>query len=404
MKENGSVVLSAVGDIMLHGRYDDLVGLSRQDHVFSGVRSLFSSSDLVVGNMETVLTHNGSPRDDKLCLKGDPSYAQALEKAGINILTLANNHCLDYGIEGLTNTKQALGEQDLKVLGAGRNYEEAAEPLIVEEREIRFGFLAFCHDSTKHSGAATSNSAGIAPLDYEKALESVAQLKQTVDHVILLLHWGLEYSHYPTPEQVEFARNAIDQGASAILGHHSHCIQGIETYNGGIIAYSLANFTDASVDWQGPKQHFKADLTDVDRESFLLRLEFNRDEVRIKEKVALWLDDDGRPVVAEADKADKIVKLLGKYSTELDSMEMESFWEERVIESRVSAPLMDWWRGGSLWEKIKKFHPSQFVTLYLLLKTYLKIRFARSESKWMLFNPRNDTRPMPSSKTPNNDD
>jgi hypothetical protein len=404
MNNVGTVVLSAVGDIMLHGRYDDMAEMSQQDHVFSGVRSLFQSSDVVVGNMETVLISSGLPRDDKLCLKGHSSYALSIKKAGFSVLTLANNHCLDYGVDGLTETKRILEEQGLGVLGAGRSYAEAVEPLILERNGLRLGFLAFCHDSTKHSGAATSDSAGIAPLDYAKVLESIKLLKATVDHVILSLHWGLEYSHYPTPEQVGFARNAIDHGVSVVLGHHSHCVQGIETYNGGVIAYSLANFSDASVDWMGPKQHFKAELTEVDRESFVLRLELTHSEVRLIETVALWLDDDGRPVVAEQAKADKISKLLEKYSNELSSMEMESFWEKTVIESRVSGPLVGWWKDGSLWDKIKRFRPAQFVTLYLLLKTYLIIRFTSSESKWMLFNSRNDTRPMPSSKSSNTED
>jgi hypothetical protein len=169
----------------------------------------------------------------------------------------------------------------------------------------------------------------------------------------------------------------------------------VETYGGGVVAYSLANLTDADVDWQGPKRHFSSQISETERESVLLRLRFTNDSVEVLETVPLWLDDEGNPAPATGERNAKIRAQLEEYSTKLTSTELQQMWESDVIESRVAAPLASWWSNGSLWDKIKGFRPGQLVTLYLLAQTYLRVKLSRSESKWLLVNPHNDTRPMP---------
>lgn len=396
MEQSQSVTLAACGDIMLYGRYDKIAGEKGVGFVFSDIRRLCERCDALVGNMETVLAHGGTARDDKLCLRGVPAYAEALAEVGFNVLSLANNHIFDFGLEGWRETRQHLSEKGVATLGAGEDLEQAVRPVIVERNGLRLGFLAYCHDSTKPSNTAEPGRAGVAPLRGDDILPRLRQLKERVDHVVLLCHWGLEYSHYPTPEQVGLGRKAIDHGASVVLGHHSHALQGIEEYRNGIIAYSLGNFTDAPVHWEGPKKTYEADLSEVDRESVMLLLGFDRESVRLSEVIPLWLGEDGRPGVAEKDRAQKIRHQLEEYSWKLKAEKLERFWEAQVIETRVAGPFMSWWKSGSLLEKVGRFRPSQFITLYLLARTYLKVRFSRSESKWLLFNARNDTRPMPS--------
>jgi poly-gamma-glutamate synthesis protein (capsule biosynthesis protein) len=219
--------------------------------------------------------------------------------------------------------------------------------------------------------------------------------------VILMLHWGLEYSPMPTPEQVALAHAACDRGVSVILGHHSHCIQGIERYNGAIIAYSLANLTDDGVDWQGPSRHYQAPLTEIDRESLLLRLHLRKDGVEIVDTVPLWLDDDGRPTPADGERAAAIQARIQQRSAQIASTEdLETYWRDTVIGRRVADPLLSWWRDGDLLDKVRRFRPGQIVSAWLLLTTFLKLRFSRSESRWLLFSSRNDTRPMPAVRKP----
>lgn len=398
MTEPVSITLAACGDILLHGRYQDVAAHGRAHDLFADLTPLFAEADLVVGNMETVLARGGQPRDDKLCLRTHPDYAGALATSGVTLLSLANNHCLDYGPEALAETRSHLETAGIRVLGAGSNIAEATRPVVLERKGLRIGFIAACHESTKPAPAATADSPGIAPLSEDALFAAIDDLKPKMDHLFLLLHWGLEYAHYPTPEQASLARRAIDRGASVILGHHSHALQGIEAYDGGVIAYSLANLTDADVDWQGPGKRYQAELTEVDRESVLLRLRLTRDSVEALPSVPLWLGDDGRPAPAAGERAEKIERQLTEYSRRLSDSDLDAFWQDEVIRGRVSGPLQDWWSAGSPWDKIKGFRPGQLVTLYLLARTYMKVRFSHSESKWLLFNSRNDTRPMPSSE------
>lgn len=395
MVDDRPLVIAAVGDIQLHGSYQEAARNGQAGGLFSELKVLLSGADIGIGDMETVLSLIGSPRRDKLCLDSEPIYAALLHEAGINLVTLANNHLLDYGPEGLTDTLGHLKAAGIEALGAGLDLESAARPLILERNGIRLGVLAACHLSTKPNIATAAGEPGVAPLDPELLLPAIAALRPQVDHVILLLHWGLEYSHIPTPDQVAFAHAAIDQGASLILGDHSHAFQGIEHHGDGIIAYSLGNLTDAPVDWQGTKYHYQCEVLEVDRESLLLRFAVTRERITLTETVPLWLDEAGRPTAATGERAQKMLAALAEYSAKLKDADLQAFWEDRVIAKRVSGPFLRWWHQGSLWDKVRGFRPGQLVTLYLLAHTYIKVKFSRSQLKWMLFNPRNDGKPMP---------
>lgn len=405
MTASDSLLLTACGDIMLHGRYQDLADSGLAASVFDAFAALSADADLIVGNLETPVTAHCQPRDDKLCLRGDPVYARALADARVSLLNLANNHCMDFGAEGLDDTIRHLRHAGVHSIGAGADLRQAGAPVVLESNGLRLGFLAACDPLTKPAPAATASRPGVMPLDTDLLLPAIDALEPDVDHVVLLLHWGLEYSPMPTPEQVAFAHAACDRGVSVILGHHSHCIQGIEHYNGAIIAYSLANLTDDAVDWQGTTRHYQAPLTDVDRESLLLRLRFFRERVETLEPVPLWLAANGRPTLACGDRAAKILTLIAERTEQIrNTRNLNAYWEHSVIERRVSAPLLSWWQDGNLLDKIKRFRPGQIISAWLLLSTYLKVKWSRSSSRWLLFNERNDTRPMPAVRAPKDND
>jgi poly-gamma-glutamate capsule biosynthesis protein CapA/YwtB (metallophosphatase superfamily) len=398
MDNSPTLRIAVVGDLQLHGTCRDPTGVGTPDDRFAQLRALIGGADLGIGDLETVLTCDGTPRDDKLCLDGDPSYARALARAGLNLVTLANNHALDYGAAGLAQMLGHLHAAGIQTLGAGPDLHAAMAPLIIETKGIRLGFLAACHPSTRPVTAAADGPGAIAMLAAKTLLPAIEALKARVDHVILLLHWGLEYSHLPTPEQVELARAAIDRGASAILGDHSHALQGIEHYGQGVIVYCQGNLTDAPVDWQGPRRRYQCEVEEVDRESILVRLHVTPERIEIAETVPLWLDDQGRPTAAVGERAAKIRAALAEHSARIGSEDLKRYWEETVIGSRVSAPLKSWWQDGSLWDKVRRFRPGQLVSAWLLLRAWLRLRFSRAESRWELFSDRNDLRPMPSVK------
>jgi poly-gamma-glutamate synthesis protein (capsule biosynthesis protein) len=199
----------------------------------------------------------------------------------------------------------------------------------------------------------------------------------------------------PTPDQVELAHAAVDAGAGLIIGHHSHMVQGIEEYRGVVIAYSLGNCTDSDVDWQGPTRRFEARITETDREGLFLTAELTAAGSRVVDRIPLWLDDRGVPGPADDARAAGILARIEERSAALRTENLSQHWENQLVDKRVLGPLRHWWARGSLWDKVRAFHPSQLKTLYLLIVTFVRIRLSRSESRWGLFNPRNDTQPMP---------
>ena len=235
----------------------------------------------------------------------------------------------------------------------------------------------------------------MAPLDARGLIADVGRWRGQFDQLVLLLHWGLEYSPLPTPEQVELAHSAVDAGVGLILGHHSHMLQGIETYRGAVIAYSLGNCTDSDVDWQGPTRHFSCRMTDIDREGLALTVELSREDVRVASMRPLWLNDAGQPEPAVGERARAILDSIVERSQKLAENDLARKWEKDLVDRRVMGPLRHWWSQGSLTDKVRRFRPAQLKTLYLLLVTFVRIRLSRSESRWSLFNSRNDTRPMP---------
>jgi poly-gamma-glutamate synthesis protein (capsule biosynthesis protein) len=391
----GLVRLGAVGDVMLHGRYDKRARAGEAEGVFAPLAAAAAELDVLVGNLETVLAAGGAPRADKLCLRGDPAYARALAAAGFRVLSLANNHTFDYGWPAFAEMRGHLRAAGLRYAGAGADLAEARAPALVEAGGARFAFLAYCDASTGATQFAGEGTPGVAPLDRELVLADLARWREAVDHVVLLLHWGLEYVAHPTPEQVRLAEELLAAGARAVLGHHSHMLQGVQARDGRLVAYSLANLTDAAVDWQGPTRHFQAPLTDVDRESVLLRLAFTPGAVALERTVPLWLDDAGQPVPAEGERRARIQSALAERSDGLDPDALERRWQSQVVERRVLGPLQAWWEDGSLLDKLRRFNLGQIHSAYLLARTYLQVKLSRSAGRWSLVNPRNDRRPMP---------
>jgi len=119
------------------------------------------------------------------------------------------------------------------------NEKEARKPGIIEKNDVRLGFLGYCK---KGEYTATDSTSGAALFDEEIIKEDIRSIKNKVDFVVLSLHWGIELSEYPSPEQVEMAHRLVDAGAEVIIGHHPHVLQGIERYKRGLIFYSLGNF------------------------------------------------------------------------------------------------------------------------------------------------------------------
>lgn len=238
------VTMFAVGDVMLGRHIAKVMKTSGSDYPFREMPPALQRADIVFGNLEAVIAADGSAPafpEKPYSFHANNAAARSLRKAGFHLLSLANNHAMDYGAPALFETRRLLREQGIADFGAGKDIHEARRPVVLSRNGIRFGFLGH---GVAHSRAvyAKKNRPGIAPIIMEDIQKDIQLLRSQVDVLVVSLHWGMEYEHVPSKRQREEAHQIIEWGADLILGHHPHVMQGIEVYKGKIIAYSLGNF------------------------------------------------------------------------------------------------------------------------------------------------------------------
>ncbi len=241
----------AVGDIMLgRGVAYWIEKKGNYEMAFENVKSSLDVGDVVFGNLENPLTSSekGLNKNGKIVLKAKPEAMTALTSAGFNLVSLSNNHILDYYEKGLFDTMELLDQNGIVHAGGGKNLDEARKLAIIEKNGLKIGLLAYTDmaeiifaGDPYLSFAAGPEKSGVAPRKYELIKEDIEKARGQVDLLAVSLHWGIEESFRITPEQVEFAHKLIDDGADIILGHHPHQFQGIEIYKGKPILYSMGN-------------------------------------------------------------------------------------------------------------------------------------------------------------------
>ena len=196
--------------------------------------------------------------------RADPSRVSVLNALGVDVVTLANNHVYDYGEEGLIDTFETLEEAGIEYFGAGRTLEEAMEPVYIEVDGKTVAFVGASRAEKYQivTPQATETSAGILRCyDTELFLEVIEEARENADFVIAYVHWGTEYSAELEDVQIETGRLYLDAGCDIVIGAHSHCLQGIEYYDGKAIVYSLGNywFNDKTLDTMLLQLHFYGD-------------------------------------------------------------------------------------------------------------------------------------------------
>lgn len=203
------------------------------------------AADVMCINNEFAFSTNGEPLPGKAyTFRANPSRVEVLEELGVDIVNLANNHVYDYGQQACVDTMTTLKDADIKYFGAGNDLEEAMQPEYVEVDGKTVAFVGASRaEKNFMTPQATETEPGIL-LCYEPELfiETIKEAKEQADFVIAVVHWGTEYSTVLEDVQTETAKEYIDAGADAIIGGHSHCLQGIEYYDGKPILYSLGNF------------------------------------------------------------------------------------------------------------------------------------------------------------------
>lgn len=232
------------GDILLTGYL-----LSQYDN--SGVNGIVASdivqemaeADLTMVNEEFPFSNRGTAMEDKqYTFRIEPERVNVFKDLGIDIVTLANNHTLDYGQDALIDTFETLNKANIQYVGAGNNYDEAKQLKEFKINEKNIGILAASRVIPVASWAAGTSPGVFSTYDVSGLIEEIKAADPVCDTVIVYVHWGVEKSEYPEDYQRELAKAYIDAGADIVIGSHPHVLQGMEYYNGKPIVYSLGNF------------------------------------------------------------------------------------------------------------------------------------------------------------------
>lgn len=214
----------------------------------SDLLSITRGADIFMLNQEFPFGTTGEAMEDKqYTFRVAPKYVSILPELGTDIVTLANNHMLDFGRGPLTETLKALDGAGILHVGAGQNLQAASALKTIDVGGRTIGFLGATRVIPEHSWTASKSNSGLfTTYDPTKLVTEIQEAKKTCDYVVVYVHWGVERNTEPEDYQKSLARQYIDAGADAVIGAHPHVLQGIEYYQGKPIFYSLGNFIFAN--------------------------------------------------------------------------------------------------------------------------------------------------------------
>lgn len=303
------LTIYAVGDIMPSEKASPFIKKYGHSYPYEKTKGLLKSGDVVIGNLETPLTTADSATQGKqYVFKSRPETAGALKEAGFTHLSLANNHIMDYGSAGLHSTMKNLKSSGLRAIGAGEDITKARRPDLITIKGKKVALLAYSNTFPKDYYAG-KDKPGTAPGYTEFVKDDVARAREISDIVITTFHWGAELMDSPKDYQKVLARLAIDSGADVVLGHHPHILQGIEYYKGGVIFYSLGNFSFAAYSKNA-------------KESIIAKITINDSGIVAVEAIPINVDNfevHFRPEILEGTRAEAVLSKLYLLSKPLGS-------------------------------------------------------------------------------------
>ena len=300
-----SISIAAVGDIMIGNHTVEYIEKYGVDYPFNATSKVLSQADIAFANLESPFTNTGTKFEKKFNFKVPPDYAIGLIKAGFDVVTLANNHILDYGMDGLENTITVLDSIGLDHCGAGLSLAQAQQPAIIERNGFRIAFLGYSMVFPEEFWANRSMGGTNYPYNMEK---NIRQADSLADFIVVTFHWGAEGVNFPKDYQKFFAHTAIDCGADLVLGHHPHVLQGLEIYKNRLIAYSLGNFSFSSYSQRAS-------------ESMILKVYLTTGGLLFAKIIPISVDNYEiafQPRILSEDRADTILAHLKTYSESLN--------------------------------------------------------------------------------------
>jgi poly-gamma-glutamate capsule biosynthesis protein CapA/YwtB (metallophosphatase superfamily) len=298
--------LTAGGDVMFGRRVATVA--ARTGDVSQPLRAIgprLASADLTVLNLESTLSRAGTPQQGGDSFAAPPGVVAGLRDAGVDVLSLANNHTGDFRQRALLDTVRLVRAGGIQPVGAGGNLTEAARPVIVERDGVRFGFLAF--NAIGETPRATATSPGAFSLrmpprtgplkaaDLAAVTRAIQTLKAAVDVVVVLPHWGQQYTHTPVAAQHTVASALTRAGADLVIGGHPHWVQSVQFPPGKVVAHSLGNLV------------FDMDFSQQTQEGVLLELTYWGKTLKAARLTPYVIGSDFSPRVVTGTRAEQIL-------------------------------------------------------------------------------------------------
>jgi len=301
----------AVGDVMLSRGVGETIAHEGIDSIFAGIADALKA-DVTFGNLEGPISDRGQPNPGSLSqFRASPDVVGGLVRAGFDVLNVANNHTYDFLGPAVEDTLRLLSAAGIRTVGVGSSFEQARLPAILDLGDLRIAFLGY---TSMRNVIDRRFDYVAAPLDLETIEQDIGAMKERGSRVVISLHFGHEDIEYPPPECRRQARAIIGMGADAVLGHHPHVIQGIEVFEGGLIAYSMGNFV--------------FDHADPRRQSGLMvRFGLDGDGLTRVEFLPVAIGEDGRVAPAEGAEREEAIAHIRRLSGFLaDGSSDRRFW------------------------------------------------------------------------------
>lgn len=254
-KKEGAVRILFVGDIMLADTSESVIKKRGYKYIFAAVRNLITAADLAVGNLEGPISKTGKKTTNRRwSYKVPPKAANALSDAGFDLMNLANNHIIDCGEVGISETISFLKQAGVEPMGAGMNKAEAHRAVIREVRGVKIAFLSYVPTHMMVEGkkvflrnlAWTRTRGGAAWGDIKLIRRDIRRIRKSADIIVVSFHMGDRYQRHPEKFERKLCQAVIDAGADAVIGHGTHIMGPIELYKGKPIVYSVGNFAFGS--------------------------------------------------------------------------------------------------------------------------------------------------------------
>lgn len=306
--------VSVVGDLMLGRRVGQAAAAAGD--VAAPLRPMqrrLAAADITVGNLEGALSRAGPPQQGGDSFAAPPAVLSGLADAGFDVLSLANNHTGDFGARALRQTLARVRRSPVQGVGAGPDAAVAWRPVVVRRHGLDFAFVAF--NAIGETPRATARTPGAAevrmpprtgPLsrpDLRRVMRLVRRLAgggpRGADAVVVLPHWGEQYTHVPVPAQRRVGRALLDAGADVVVGGHPHWVQRVQRHRGGLVVHSLGNFV------------FDMDFSRETQQGVVADLVFRGDRLRAVRFTPYVIGADFAPRVVRGERAREVLAPLG---------------------------------------------------------------------------------------------